>query len=171
MQGSKKSSRLEYLLPLVLLRNSLADYTALISTTPALCPGLWEGSSPPPPVPPRRVTPPGKTHLEKSISTRLKTTRGATFSQGIPFFFFFTFSFGLIPTGGSALLFETSGMRLGCKLLRKNVLGLLSEPSWLVASTGAQSKGHGSLRDPRSSSQEAHHLPVPQFQEPCHGLG
>lgn len=98
-------------------------------------------------------------------------SRGNFLSRNSLFFFFFPFSFGLIPTGGSALLFETSGMRLGCKLLRKNVLGLLSEPSWLVASTGAQSKGHGSLRDPRSSSQEAHHLPVPQFQEPCHGLG
>lgn len=52
--GRQRSSRFGYLLPLVLPRNSLADYTALTSTTPALCPELWEGSSPAPPPPPRR---------------------------------------------------------------------------------------------------------------------
>lgn len=80
--GRQRSSRFGYLLPLVLLRNSLADYTALISTTLALCPGLWEGSSPPPPPPPRRVIV-GKTHLERSISTRFKNTPGATFSSKV----------------------------------------------------------------------------------------
>lgn len=77
--GRQRSSRFGYLLPLVLLRNSLADYTALISTTLALCPGLGKA--------PRRHRHPrrggasvGKTHLERRISTRFKNTPRATFS-------------------------------------------------------------------------------------------
>lgn len=77
--GRQRSSRSGYLLPLVLLRNSSADYTALSSTTPALCPGLWEGSSAPPP----RLggsSCRGKHIWRELFPTRFKNTSRATFS-------------------------------------------------------------------------------------------
>lgn len=87
--GRQRSSRFGYLLPLVLLRNSLADYTALISTTLALCPGLWEGSSPPLPPPPRRVTLPGKHIWREVFPPDLKILQGKHFLEES----FFSFSF------------------------------------------------------------------------------
>lgn len=107
--GRQRSSRSGYLLPLVLLRNSSADYTALSSTTPALCLGLWEGSSPPPPA--TEGHPVGENTSGGSyFLPDLKILQGQHFlEQFFNFLFLFPSSYGLTVIAGRVPALETPG--------------------------------------------------------------